>query len=189
MIPLFERRSDILLGFRTEDALISTQKLLYVLLGGHAHRPIIITDEIASKMEVDWARTLKFKLIFVLQKIGDSLGVLGCSRNIIYVDAYVLINLAILLHPDVWLSLTGDESHVSKTVGKAFMPAKSRGPETVKCIEDDEGVSLQLTKFRAGNDIDLFLSFCLKVSIANVSGPKIEIIELGQEDKESDTME
>jgi len=69
------------------------------------------------------------------------------------------------------------------------MPTEARSPEAVECLEDDEGVSFQLTKFRACNDVDLFLSFCLKISIANVSGPDIKIIEFGQEDKEVDSTE
>ena len=68
------------------------------------------------------------------------------------------------------------------------MPAKPRGPEAIKCLEDDEGVALQLTKFRTRNDEDLFLHFGFKISIANIGGPNIQIIELGQEDKESDSM-
>jgi len=76
-------------------------------------------------------------------------------------------------NPDIWLSLAWGESHVSETIGKAFMPAKSRGPEAVKCLEDDEGVALQLTKFRTCNDEDLFLHFGFEVCIANVGGPNI----------------
>jgi len=57
------------------------------------------------------------------------------------------------------------ESHVLETVSKAFMPMEARSPETIECLEDDEGVSLQFTKFRACNDGNLFLSFYLKVCI------------------------
>ena len=47
---------------------------------------------------------------------------------------------------------------------------------------------MQLTKFGACYNEDLFLGFCLKISIANVSGPDIKVIELGQEDKEADSL-
>ncbi len=47
----------------------------------------------------------------------------------------------------------------------------------MKCLEDGEGVAFQLTKFRTRNDVDLFLHLGFKISIANVSGPNIEIIE------------
>jgi len=53
------------------------------------------------------------------------------------------------------------------------MPTETRSPEAVKRLKDDEGMPFQLTKFRAGNNEDLFLSFCLKIGIANVSGPYI----------------
>ena len=111
---------------------------------------------------------------------------------IVHIDSYVLIGLSILLHPDIRLSLAWGESHISEcteAIGKAFVPAKSGGPEAIKCLEDDEGVALQLTKFRTHNDIDLFLHLGFEVSIADVRGPKIKVIELGQEDKESDAME
>jgi len=67
------------------------------------------------------------------------------------------------------------------------MPTKARSPETIECLKDDEGVSFQLTKFRACNNEDLFLSFHFEISIADVGGPDIKIIELGQEDKEADS--
>jgi len=124
-------------------------------------------------MEADWTRTFQLKLILGLQKISNSLGVLGSSSNIIHIDSYVLIDIAILSHPDIWLGLAWRESHVSEAIGKALMPMKARGPEAVKCLEDDEGMAFQLTKFRTHNDIDLFLSLCLKISIAYVSGPYI----------------
>jgi len=67
------------------------------------------------------------------------------------------------------------------------VPSKSRGPEAIKHLKDDEGMTLQLTKFRTRNDEDLFLHLSFKISIANVSGPKIEVIEFGQEEEESDS--
>jgi len=60
------------------------------------------------------------------------------------------------------------------------VPAKSGGPEAIKCLKDDEGVALQLTKLRACNDEDLFLRLSLKISIADVSGPKIKVISLAK---------
>ncbi len=51
-------------------------------------------DEVTAKVKADWTHTLKFKLIFVLQQISNSLGVLGSSGDIIYVDAYVLVDVA-----------------------------------------------------------------------------------------------
>jgi len=89
-----------------------------------------------------------------------------------------------LLHPDIQLGLAWGESHVPEAIGKAFMPAKARGPDAIKCLEDDEGVAFQLTKFRTCNDENLFLHFGFKISIANVDGPNIQVIELGQEYKE-----
>jgi len=65
------------------------------------------------------------------------------------------------------------ESHVPEIVSKVFMPMKARSPEAIECLKDNEGLSFQITKFRACNDIDFFLSFCLKVSIANVCFPDI----------------
>ncbi len=69
------------------------------------------------------------------------------------------------------------------------MPLESRGLEPIKCLEDDEGVSFQLTKFRTRNDVDLFLHFSLEISVPDVGGPKIKVIELSQEDKELDASE
>jgi len=46
-------------------------------------------------------------------------------------------------------------------------------------------VTLQITKFRFCNDVDFLLSFCFKISIANVSCPNIKVIELSKEDKEA----
>ena len=91
-------------------------------------------------------------------------------------------------HPNFGFSLAWVESHVAEAIGKTLMPTEARSPEAIECLEDDEGVSFQLTKFRACNDVDLFLSFHFKISIANVYSPDIKIIELGQEDKESDAM-
>jgi len=59
------------------------------------------------------------------------------------------------------------------------MPMEAWGPEAIESHEDDKGVSFQPTKFRTSNDVDLFLSLYLKISIAYVSGPDISIIELG----------
>jgi len=50
-------------------------------------------------------------------------------------------------------------------------------------------VSFQLTKFRACNNEDPFLSFRFKISISDVGGPDVKIVELGQEDKEVDSTE
>ena len=50
-------------------------------------------------------------------------------------------------------------------------------------------MSFQLTKFGACYNEDLFLGFRLKIGIANVGGPDVKIVELGQEDKEADSME
>ena len=121
-------------------------------------------------------------------KISNSLGVLGSSSDIIHIDSYVLIDIAMLSHPDIWLGLAWRESHVSEAIGKVFMPTKARGPEAVKHLEDDEGMSLQLTKFRTHNDVDLLLSFSFKISIANVSCLTIQVIELSKEDKEVQAM-
>jgi len=81
------------------------------------------------------------------------------------------------------------EAHVPETVSKVLVPMEARSPDSIECLEDDEGVSFQLTKFRACNNVDLLLSFCLKISIDNVNSPDIKIIELGQEDKEVDSTE
>jgi len=78
------------------------------------------------------------------------------------------------------------ESHVTETVVKAFMPMEALSPEAIECLENDEGVSFQLTKFRACHDIDLFLSFC---SLANVYCPDIKVIELlSKEEKDAVTI-
>jgi len=78
-----------------------------------------------------------------------------------------------LPHPDIWLSLAWGKPHVSEAIGKVLMPTKARGPEAIECLEDDEGVPFQLTKFRTHNYVDLLLRFRLKISIANVGGPDI----------------
>ncbi len=80
-------------------------------------------------MKTDWTHTFELKLILGLPKISDSLGVLGSSGNIIYIDSYVFVDVAILLHPDVGFSLARREAHVSKAIGKVLMPMKARGPE------------------------------------------------------------
>ena len=159
MITLFERRGDILLGLGTKNVLISAQEFLNVLPWGHAHGPIVFPDKVATKMEADQTHTLELKLILGLQKISNSLGVFGSSSDIIHIDPYVFIDIAILPHPDIWLSLAWSEPHVPEAIGKALMPMKARGPEAVKCLEDDEGVAL--TKFRTCNDGRPFLVFRL----------------------------
>ncbi len=80
-----------------------------------------------------------------------------------------------------------EKTHVSEAISKVLMPTKAWGPEAIKHLEDDEGMAFQFTKFRTCNNVDLFLHFSLKISIANVSGPDIQIIKLSQEDKESDS--
>jgi len=140
-------------------------------------------------VEADWACTLKLELILVLGEISDSLGILCSCSNVIHIDSNVLIDVAILLHPNVKFSYAWVEAHVPETVSKVIMPMEARSPDSIECLEDDEGVSFQLTKFRACNNVDLLLSFCLKISIDNVNSPDIKIIELGQEDKEVDSTE
>jgi len=65
------------------------------------------------------------------------------------------------------------ESHIPETVSKALMPTEARSPNAIECLENDEGVSFQLTKFRTCNDVDLFLCFGLEIGITDVSGPDI----------------
>ena len=96
-------------------------------------------------MEADWASTLELKLILGLQKISNSLGVLGSCSDIIHVDSNILIGVAIPAHPDVRLSLGWGESHVPEAIGKVFMPMEARSPEAIECLEDDDSVSFQLT--------------------------------------------
>ncbi len=74
-------------------------------------------------MEANGACTLKLELILLLQQISDVLWILGSSSNVINIDANVLIDIAIPLHPDVWLCLAGLEMHVMEAVSKAFMPS------------------------------------------------------------------
>ena len=133
MISLFQGRSNILLGFGTKNALLGAQAFLDILPWGHAHDgPIIFPDKVATKMKADWTRTLELELILGQQNISDSLGVLGSSSNIIHIDPYVLIDIAIFPHPDIWLCLAWGESHVPEAISKALMPTKARGPEAIK---------------------------------------------------------
>jgi len=120
-----------------------------------------------------------------LGEISDSLGILCSCSNVIHIDINVLIDVTILLHPKVRFSLAWMESHVPETVSKVFMPTEARSPDAIECLEDDEGVSFQLIKFRACKNVDLFLSFCLKISIANVGYPDIEAIEFSKKDKQA----
>ncbi len=76
-------------------------------------------------METDGAGTLKLELIPLLQKISDSLWVLGGSSNIIDIYANVLIDIVIGLHPDVRFCLTGLKPHISEAISETFMPTKS----------------------------------------------------------------
>ncbi len=157
MVALFEGRGDILLWLGTKNVIVSAQEFLNVLPWGHAYGSIGFPDEVATKMKADWTRTFEHRLILVLQKISDSLGVLGSCSDIIHIDSYILIDIAILSHPDIQLGLAWGESHDSETISKVLMPMEARGPEAIERLEDDEGVALQLTKFRTCNDIDLFL--------------------------------
>ncbi len=59
------------------------------------------------------------------------------------------------------------------------MPSEAGSPEAIKCFENDEGMSFQLTKFRTCNDVDPFLCLSFKIGIADIGGPKVEVIELG----------
>jgi len=76
-------------------------------------------------METDGAGTLKLELIPLLQKISDSLWVLGGSSNIIDIYANVLIDIVIGLHPDVRFCHTGLKPHISEAISETFMPTKS----------------------------------------------------------------
>jgi len=174
MVTFFEGRGDILLGLGTRNAFICAQEFLDVLPWGHAHGSIIFPDKVTTEVKANRTHTFQLKLILVLQKISDSLRVFSSSSsNIIHIDSYVLIDIAILLHPDIWFSLAWRESHVSEAIGKALMPMEARSPEAIEGLEDDEGVPFKLTKFRTRKDINLFLSFHLKISIADVGGPDV----------------
>ncbi len=183
MISLFQSRGDILLGLGTKNALIGTQTFLNVLPWRHAHGPILISDKVTTQVEADGACTIKLELILILQKVSDGFWVLGSCSNVIHIDANVLIDVANTLHPNVKFSFAWLESYVLETVSISFMPMEAICPEAIECLEDDEDVSFQITKFRACNDIDLFLSFCLKICIANVCCPDIETIQHSKEDK------
>jgi len=76
-------------------------------------------------MEADGACIFELELILVLQHVSDGFWVLGSCGNVINIDANVLVDIAIALHPDVLLCLAGLKSHVMKAVNKAFVPAKA----------------------------------------------------------------
>ncbi len=92
----------------------------------------IVPSSSLTKSQPRWkligTHTLELKLILGLQQISDNLGVLGSSSDIIHIDSYVLVDIAILSHPDIWLGLTWRESHVSEAISKTLMPMKAGGP-------------------------------------------------------------
>jgi len=61
--------------------------------------------EVATQVKADGVHTLELKMIFVLQQVSDSFWVLGRYRN-------VLVDIAIMLHPNVGLCLAWLETHV-----------------------------------------------------------------------------
>jgi len=50
-------------------------------------------------------------------------------------------------------------------------------------------VALSVAEFRSSNDVDLLLSVGLNVSITNVSGPDLKVIEFSDKSEKSDTTE
>ncbi len=139
--------------------------------------PSLFPNKDTAQMEADEACTLELELIFLLQQVSDSFWVLGSCGSIIDIYFNALVDVAIMPHPNVKFSLAWMESHAPEIVGKAFLPMEAVSPEATDCL-DDKGVSFQITKFKACNDIDLFLSFHLKISIANICCPNSKIMSL-----------
>jgi len=57
--------------------------------------------------------------------IDPSLGVLGSCSNVIHIDSNILVDVAILPHPNVRFSHAWVGAHVPETVSKAFMPTEA----------------------------------------------------------------
>ena len=134
-------------------------------------------------MESDRPSSLELELVLIHQRIRYALRILGSDREVVYVHCDVLVDIAILSHPDVWLSLTGEETHFCQTVGESFVPALSRCPETVQSFEDNHGVPLTLPKLRSRYDIDLFQGQGFKVRVPGISSPRVELVEFREENK------
>jgi len=79
-------RCDILLGLATKNVHINFQQFLNISFVGHTHCPIIIPDEITSKMEANWSSAFKLKVIFVLELVNIVRKVLysPASRSVWY---------------------------------------------------------------------------------------------------------
>ena len=112
--------------------------------------------EVYAKMEGN--RTSAFELEAVglaSEGIGQSLGVLKGKCQIINAEGNILIDIAILVEPDVRLGLAGLENKILEAFKQTFMPALTTALEFIEGLLDDENVILSFSKLRSTYDVNL----------------------------------
>jgi hypothetical protein len=95
----------------------------------------------------DRTGTLEFELVLVHKNISDALGVLCGYHQVVHIERDVLVYITVLAHPDAGFQLGRFKTHISETIGEAFVPAQTRSPEAVQCLEDNQGMPLAFSKF------------------------------------------
>jgi len=111
------------------------------------------------------------------------------NHEIVDIDSDVLVVITFVTHPNITFDLGRDETHIAEDAGKTFVPAKTGTLEAVQGLSNDKGMSLSVTKFRAGDDVYLFLSVRFKIGVTDVSSPDLEIVELSHKGEEPNTTE
>src|SRR5688500_6919130 len=83
-------------------------------------------------------------------------------------------------HPNSWVCKTGNESLVTEGISQMFSPPGSTCPKSIQCLMNDQNMPFKPSKLMASNNIQLFLSQSLQISIFNVQIPDLPVVQLSQ---------
>jgi len=121
MVVLLQRGRESFWG-HAEGAFVGLNHLVDVRLCTCVEDSIGVALVITTEMIRDRPNTFELVPILLSESIGDFRWVLHTNGKVVNVRCYV-INIAVLAHPDIRVSLGRSETHVAKSVGESLVPA------------------------------------------------------------------